>query len=385
MKPLIILHYGELILKGKNKKFFIKILIENIKNQLNRSEYIAILAKEGKVVVYFKNQTQAMELTERMSKIPGIANAALGFQCQRELTELKNCALQICRTNKVSTFKIQTSRSDKSFKLNSTEINRRVGGFIKDETKMGVNATKPELLIGIEISKDTAYVFGHKIQSPGGLPTGSSGKVICMMSGGIDSPVAAYMMMKRGAQVLLFHAQNKTIVSKQAQDKIEKLAAKLSEYQRPIKLYTVPFADIQKQIIANTESSYRMIVYRRFMHRLAEEIRKKEKAKALVTGDNLGQVASQTLENMILISQASDSLILRPIIGMNKQETVDLAEKIGTYEISILPYADCCSYLVAKHPQTRGKLENVEKFEKNMEIDTLVMDAIGKAEVKLFQ
>jgi len=385
MTPVIVLHFAELMLKGKNQGFFIKILMQNIKNFFDKKDYSKILRKEGKVVIEVKDKTNSEVLIERFSKIPGISNIAFGCRIKPDLEQMKQCALQIAQDNPAKNFKIQTSRSDKKFELTSMEVSRQVGGFVKAQTKMDVNVTKPELLISIEIAKDNAYVLGPKIKGVGGLPTGSSGKVICMMSGGIDSPVAAQMMMKRGANVILFHAQNKTIAQKQTQDKIEKLAKKLSEFQKPIKLYTVPFAELQKQIIANTESSYRMIVYRRFMHRLAEEIRKKEKAKALVTGDNLAQVASQTMENLALISSATDSLIFRPIIGFNKQETIDEAEKIGTYEISILPYADCCSYLVAKHPQTKGKMADVEKFEKKMEIDKLITEAIDKAEVKLFK
>ncbi len=384
MKPVIVLHFGELMLKGKNQSFFIKILIQNIKNFLDKKNYNKIIRKEGKIVVEIRDALFHPTLVGSLKKLPGISNLAFGYQTKPDLDQIQKIALQIAKENPAKTFKIQTSRSYKKFTLNSMEVSKQVGGFVKAQTKMQVNVTTPELLIRVEIAKDKAYVLGPKINGPGGLPTGSSGKVICMMSGGIDSPVAAYMMMKRGANVILFHAQNKTITQKQTQDKIEKLAAKLSEYQKPIKLYTVPFDQIQKQIIANTESSYRMIIYRRFMHCLADEIRKKEKARALVTGDNLAQVASQTMENLILISSATDSLILRPIIGFNKQETIDLAEKIETYKISIIPYADCCSYLVAKHPQTKGKLADVEKFEKNMDIDKLVKEAIENAEVKLF-
>lgn len=385
MTPVIAIHFAELMLKGKNQPYFIKILMQNIKNFLDKKKYDKILRREGKIVIELKNGKNSKIIIETLSKIPGISNVAFAYRVKPDLNEIKEHALLIAKDNLAETFKIQTSRSDKKFKYNSMEISRQVGGFVKAQTKMKVDATNPELLISIEIAKDKAYVLGPKSKGPGGLPTGSSGKVICMMSGGIDSPVAAQMMMKRGANVILFHAQNKTIAEKQTQDKIEQLAKKLSEYQKPIKLYTVPFAELQKQIIANTESSYRMIVYRRFMHRLAEEIRKKEKAKALVTGDNLAQVASQTMENLILITSATDSLILRPVIGMNKQETIDLAEKIGTYKISILPYADCCSYLVAKHPQTKGKLADVKNFEKNMKIDKLVKEAIDKAEIKLFE
>jgi len=385
MTPVIAIHFAELMLKGKNQPYFIKILMQNIKNFLDKKKYDKILRREGKIVIELKNGKNSKIIIETLSKIPGISNVAFAYRVKPDLNEIKEHALLIAKDNLAETFKIQTSRSDKKFKYNSMEISRQVGGFVKAQTKMKVDATNPELLISIEIAKDKAYVLGPKSKGPGGLPTGSSGKVICMMSGGIDSPVAAQMMMKRGANVILFHAQNKTIAEKQTQDKIEQLAKKLSEYQKPIKLYTVPFAELQKQIIANTESSYRMIVYRRFMHRLAEEIRKKEKAKALVTGDNLAQVASQTMENLILITSATDSLILRPVIGMNKQETIDLAEKIGTYKISILPYADCCSYLVAKHPQTKGKLADVKNFEKNMKIDKLVKEAIDKAGIKLFE
>jgi len=395
MTPVIVLHFGELMLKGKNQSFFIKILMQNIKNFLDKKDYNKIIRKEGKIVVEIKEalfhptflsaEASAKAEVGLLKKLPGISNIAFGYQLKPDIDKIKKIALQIAKENPAESFKIQTSRSYKKFNLNSMEISKQVGGFVKDQTKMEVNVTKPELLISIEIAKNQAYVLGPKINGPGGLPTGSSGKVICMMSGGIDSPVAAYMMMKRGANVILFHAQNKTITQKQTQDKIEKLAATLSEFQKPIKLHTAPFTDIQKQIIANTESSYRMIVYRRFMHRLAEEIRKKEKAKALVTGDNLAQVASQTMENLTLISSATNSLIFRPIIGFNKQETIDLAEKIGTYKISIQPYADCCSYLVAKHPQTKGKLADVKKFEKKMDIDKLVKEAIDKIEIKYFK
>ncbi|HUT22308.1 MAG TPA: tRNA uracil 4-sulfurtransferase ThiI [Candidatus Bipolaricaulota bacterium] len=385
MIPVIILHLGEIMLKGQNKPFFSKILIKNIKNFLDLKEYTDIDRKEGKIVIELKKDDPKTNLPNLLAKIPGVANAAYGYKCGRTLAELKNSALKISRTKKVETFKIQTSRSDKTFKYDSMEINCLLGEHLINNSKMKVVMKNPELVVSIEIPPRIAYVMGEKIRGADGLPTGSSGKAVCLLSGGIDSPVAAYLLARRGAQIILVHAENKTLSTDQNRDKLEKLAAKLSNYQKPIKLYMVPFEQIQKQIIAHTESSYRMIIYKRFMLRLAEKIARKEKAKAIATGDNLAQVASQTMENLIVTEKAINFLLLRPLIGFNKQEIVDLAEKIGTYEISIIPASDCCSFMVAKHPQTRGKLSEAEKFEKEMDVETLVAEAVLKAKIKIFE
>ena len=265
--------------------------------------------------------------------------------------------------NDKPTFRISTERSFKDFPLSSIAIDKEIGEYARVKYDWQVSLGDPDLNIHISVGKNEACVYGNTRSGAGGLPTGSSGRVLALLSGGIDSPVAAYKMMCRGAEVSLVHFQNQTRVTAEVSEKIFDLAKVLSRYQPEIKLFMVPFANIQKQIIMKVPAPYRMIVTRRIFNKIADKIARENNYLALVSGDSLGQVASQTLENMTAIYRASDLLKLAPLIGTNKKDIIDFARKIGTLDISARPYEDCCSLFVAKHPATKARLNDVLKYE----------------------
>jgi len=373
----IVLHFDEIILKGDNRKMFEDKMIQNIKNCCN----VYVTKASGKFIVDLQIPRQARDdkvdgLIEKLRFLPGISNLAPAIVCAPDLEEIKKSALKIaqhyfvqtCR-RRVSTFKIETSRSDKKFSLKSPEISKAVGGYVLENFKgeLKVDVHEPILEIKVEVDKDKAAVLGEKVHGVGGLPVGTTGTVVALLSGGIDSPVAAFSMMKRGAKVVFVHFHNQTVDKTGVEQKIKDLAKELSKAQGETVLYIVPFADLQKEVIANVPADYRMIVYRRIMFQIAEMIAEKERAGALVTGDSLGQVASQTMENLRAIYHVTDMLKFSPLIGMNKQEIVDLAQEIGTYEISIQPHDDCCSFMIADHPKTKAKLREVVDLEKGID------------------
>lgn len=361
MERKIVVHYGEIGLKGKNRDFFEKLLVKNIRRKGGK-----VRRKYGRLEVEFEEGIE-----EKLRKIPGIKYFGSGFKTSLDMDEIKSASL-LALPKSFSTFCVKASRSNKSFPLNSMEINREVGSFIQSSLSKRVNLKNPDVLLRIEIYEDSAYVYSKRVEGVGGLPSGSAGKVVSLISGGIDSPVASFMAMKRGCEVVLAHFFNSTLHSPEVRKKILLLAEKLSEFH-PVKLYMIPFEEIQREIIRTVPSKLRMVVYRRSMMRMANMIADRENAKAIVTGDNLSQVASQTLENLHAIHSVSERVVLSPLIGFDKEEIIEKAREIGTYEISILPYEDCCSLMVAKHPETRAKIDEIRKFELFDELEEIVV------------
>ncbi len=285
-----------------------------------------------------------------------------------------------------TTFGVKTKRADKSFHLKSEEISRKVGAAILSSLEgKKVNLSSPDIWLNIELTGKEATLFTEKVAGPGGLPVGTSGRVMVSLSGGIDSPVAAYMIMKRGCRAVFCHIRNETQFETGVSNKIEKLVEVLTRYQLRSTLYQVPFGELQRQIIAFVPADYRMIIYRRCMMRILNQLASPEGAKAIVTGDAVGQVASQTLNNLHCIQNASNLPVLSPLVGMNKDETIEIAKHINTYEHSIQPYPDCCSFMIAPHPETRGVLEEVDRLEKNIDgLDDFVLETVARAEKKEF-
>lgn len=370
-----VIHYSEIGLKGNNRGQFEKTLISNIQNKLKNN--LKELKKiSGKIIIETEKNAE-----DDLKRIPGIANYSECIKVKTEFNEIEKGALQIAKENKKKTFKVITTRTWKQFPKVSQEVNEKIGEYILKNTEMKVDVKTPKLKIYVEINKENTFIFAKKNKGIGGLPVGSAGKLISLISGGIDSPVASYMMMKRGGKVIFVHCMNGTLVTESAKAKVVDLVKELSKYQGKTKLYIVPFQDIQKEIIKTVPAKFRMIVYRRFMLRIANKIKYSEKAKAIITGDSLSQVASQTLENINAIRSVIQTPILSPLIGMNKDETIELAKKIGTYEISIQPYPDCCSFMIAKHPELRGDTKKIEKMEEELKVDELVTDAVKRAEL----
>ncbi len=361
-----IIHVDEIFLKGSNQPLFYNGLKNNLEKLL--PEVSASRVESG---IWLENVTT--NHLEQLALIPGFANFAEAIKVKSTTQEIKNGIDGLFgKTEKVKTFRISVDRSYKGFPLSSAEIAKEIGEYVRLKNRWQVSLNNADLDIHIAVGKDEICIYGNTQNAAGGLPTGTSGKVLALLSGGIDSPVAAYKMMCRGAEIGLIHFQNQTQVTESVSEKIFDLAKTLSNFQPEIKLFMVPFASVQKQIIMKVPAPYRMIVTRRMFNKIADKIAKKNSYLALATGDSLGQVASQTLENMTVIYNASDLLKLAPLIGTNKKDIIDLARKIGTADISARPYEDCCSLFVAKHPVIKSRLKDVLKYENS--IDTTIID-----------
>ena len=364
----ILIHFGELSLKGKNKSAFERQMGLNLKRLLKPKK---VIRQYGRMLLDVEEVTE--ELLERLALIPGIRNFAPVYVAEPNLDSIRDVAKQaLTETFGDVTgrgFRLTARRSYKQFPLTSPELNLQVGGYLKAELGLEVNLNNPEITVHVEVTKDEVYIYTDKRNGIGGLPVGSSGKGVVLFSGGIDSPVAAYTMMKRGMEVVLVHLYNSTI--NRDFTKIHDLARQLSKYQGRTQLIMIDLEEFQRHAIAMVPDKYRMIIYKRQMIRSAGKVAAECQASALVTGDSLGQVASQTLENINAIYDASPLPLLSPLIGYDKEEIIHLGRRIGTYEISIEEYCDICSFLIAKHPETRGRKDEVTRFESMLPIDGL--------------
>ncbi|MCF6208187.1 MAG: tRNA 4-thiouridine(8) synthase ThiI [Ghiorsea sp.] len=371
----ILVHYAELALKGKNRREFVRQLAKNVKQLIGTSK---IDKEHSRMLLHVEEVTPAM--LDHLALIPGISNFALTFECESNLEAMQATAQKAIEAAHPETdlagfrgkhFSVRSRRSFKRFPMISTEINFEVGGFLKNVFDFTVNINNPEITVHVEVSEESTFIYTNKRKGAGGLPVGTSGHGVVLFSGGIDSPVAAYLMMKRGMRVTLVHLYNSTI--NREFTKIENLAKQLSLYQGRVHLVMIDLEEFQRHAIALVPPRYRMIIYKRHMIRSAGIIADGKRAKALVTGDSLGQVASQTLDNIHAIYDAANLPLLSPLLGYNKEEIIQVARNIGTYEISIEEYCDICSYLIAKHPETKGKREEVAEFEAELPITGLDM------------
>ncbi len=380
----IICHYHEIALKGKNRKFFEKKLIENIKKQLNPLLWQSVQKISGRIIIKLKENTKNQSaIINALEKIPGIAYFAFAINSEQNILAIKAQALKILRQEKFKTFKISTKRSKKDFFLTSPEINEIIGAFVVEKLNKKVDLKIPDITYFIEIVETFAFIYLQKIKGMGGLPVSTSGKAIALISGGIDSPVAVFYGLKRGLKIIFVHFHAYPYTNKQSIEKVEKIVEIFNQYQSNSKLYLVPFADIQKEIIISVPANLRIIFYRRLMFQIAEKIAEREKTLALITGESLGQVASQTLENIKVVEESVNILILRPLIGLDKEEIINKAKKINTFEISILPDQDCCTRFLPKNPKTKAKLENIKIAEKKLNnIDKLISETIKLITIK---
>lgn len=379
----IIINYDEIILKGKNRPFFERALVNNIKEFLEGTAYTKMSKEGGRLVLEIDAKTDVKKTGDILRNVPGISNFSFASLEENDIEKICKKTIELLKEDRkfdeYKTFKISARRSDKSFVLESPEINNKVGEYVFENSKLKVDVHFPDLEIIVNVGSGGTFIYFEKIKGVGGLPVGTAGNLISLLSGGIDSPVASFMMMKRGARIIFVHFKSKTLNgSSEGTDKIKSLVKILCKFQGNSKLYLIPFEDFQKEIIANIPSKNRMIVYRRIMLKVAEMIARKEKAQGIVVGDSLSQVASQTLENLGVVYEAIDLPIFPPLIGMNKQETVDLANKIGTYDTSIIPYPDCCSFIASDHPETKAKLDEIKEQEINIEVTELAEKVFSK-------
>ena len=372
----VIISYAELSTKGENKGQFVSQLIKNIKSVLD----VEIELYYGRQVINLNSNYNQDEIKNKLSKVFGIEHFAFAVKTENNIEVIKQTALKLLQDCK-GKIKVVAKRSYKDFPMTSPDINREVGSYVQDKLGLEADYKNPDKICYVDITEKGAFVYTEKHKGLSGLPVGASGKVLMMLSGGIDSPVAAFMLMKRGCAVDFVHFAPQTATSELGESKIRKLVEALSAYQPNVKLYWVPFKDLQMNIIPRIPSKDRLLVYKRFMLRLAEKLSNKRNYKAIASGESIGQVASQTLENIKAIESAVGVLVLRPLAGFNKQEIVNLAEKIGTYEISIQPYDDCCSFMISPHPELRASAEELEKLESSLDIDYLVKETIKKTKI----
>ena len=372
----ILIHVDELFLKGSNQSFFYNTLLDNLRALFSNCSIKRI--ESG--IWLEKEQNLSDDDLLRLSLMPGIANFAIAKTSKLDIPSIKEVIDHFFGDGiNAKTFRVSSNRSNKGFPMTSIEIGKELGSYVSEKYGLGVDLTNFDLNIHVDILNREAIVYTDPTDGIGGLPSGCSGKVLTLLSGGIDSPVAAYLMMVRGATVELIHAHNQTSATDAVSEKIFDLAKQLSRYQASIKLHMISFGEIQRNIVMNIPSDYRMIINRRIFFRLASKVARKNRAKAIVSGDSLGQVASQTLENINCVYSVDNMLKLSPLIGMNKREITKIARKIGTLAISERPYEDCCSMFMAKHPQTKAKLDDVLAIEKNLNLSIL-----DKVEIKSY-
>jgi tRNA uracil 4-sulfurtransferase len=380
----VLIRYHEIALKKGNRPYFTELLKRNLVSSVKDLGVKEIRSLPARVLLSFKNDVEPELLTRRIAAVFGVANFSLVEQTARDIDELRARILESLNGARFESFRIETQRGDKTFPLNSPEINRQLGAAVKEQSGARVDLSNPELTVTVEILPRDAFFGFEKISGAGGLPVGASGRLVALISGGIDSPVAAYRMMKRGCRLIFVHFHSAPYLDKTSQEKVRQLITLLTRHQFLSRLYLVPFGEIQRQIVTAVNRPLRVVLYRRMMLRIAEAIARKEKAKALVTGESLGQVASQTLENISVIQQAATLPILRPLVGMDKQEIIDQARRIGTFDISSIPDQDCCQLFVPKHPATKARFDEVEEAESRLEILELLRYGIDNASEEEF-
>lgn len=386
-RQLLLIRYGELGLKGKNKNVFISKLAANIRASLHGLSGWNVRTGWGRLWVEV-DKAQYDAAIDRLTKVFGVYSLSPVIRAEREVPDLAEAAWQVLMNSlpEGGTFKVETRRSDKSYALTSPEISRAVAGELfrrlGGDQRWDAEMRQPQLTVNLEVREDGAYVYGETIRCAGGLPVSCSGKALLLLSGGIDSPVAGWMAMKRGVAIEAIHFESQPFTSERALDKVLDLCKILAKWQAaPVKLHVVHFTDIQKAIYANCREEYGITLMRRMMFRLAERVAQSRRCLALYTGESVGQVASQTLESMQVINSVVDIPVLRPLVGMDKEDIMALAQRIGTFETSILPYEDCCTVFLPKYPKIRPLKGEAEKLEQALDVPALLDDALARTEL----
>jgi thiamine biosynthesis protein ThiI len=381
----ILVRYHEVALKKGNRPYFLRMLKHNLASALKGLPVRGIKSLQGRLLVLMDGAFAESDLRRRLSSVFGVANFSLAERTACDLVPLTGKIIEGLEGKTFNSFRIATKRADKSFPLTSPQINQHIGAAVQTKTGSRVDLEHADLTISVEILPDAAFFAFDKVPGPGGLPVGVSGRVVALISGGIDSPVAAYRMMQRGCRVSFVHFHSAPYLDKTSQEKVRELVKLLTRHQFSSRLYLVPFGEVQRQIVATVLRPLRVVLYRRMMLRIAEDIARREKARALVTGESLGQVASQTLENLAVIEQAANLMILRPLIGMDKQEIIDQARRIDTFEISAIPDQDCCQLFVPPHPETKAKLADVNHAEATLDLQALIALGLEGTTVEEFR
>lgn len=373
----VVLHYGELSLKGRNRPAFLRTLSRNLQHALCDLGPLEISKHPGRLVLALPASVPGAQLEERLKDVFGVANFARCETVPHDLGAIKHAVSRLLAGRSFRSFRITSRRAFKELPWNSLTLNAVLGTHVLEQHDTCVDLDHPELTIHVEVIPRVALVYLDKIPGAGGLPVDSGGTVLSLLSGGIDSPVAAYRMMRRGCHVDWVHFHSYPFLDRTSQDKARYLAQMLTRFQYSGRLFLVPFGEVQQQIVGSTPPSFRVVLYRRYMLRLACALARQLKALALVTGESLGQVASQTLTNLGVIEGASDLPVLRPLIGLDKMEIIEEARRIGTYATSIQPDQDCCTLFVPRHPATHTVLADIEAAEKTLDMPALLQLALA--------
>ncbi|PFA69700.1 tRNA 4-thiouridine(8) synthase ThiI [Bacillus sp. AFS015802] len=378
----ILVRYGEISTKGRNRKMFTAKLRENILQALKDFPTISVAAGRDRLHIQLGDEN-GEEIIPRLEKIFGIQSFSPVVKVPQDIGEITKAGLALVQKSfsPGKTFKVSARRADKKFEMDTNELNYEVGSYIlRNMDGLKVDVKKPDIQLNVEVRKEGVYLSSEIYQGSTGMPVGASGKAMLMLSGGIDSPVAGYLTMKRGVEIEAVHFHSPPFTSERAKQKVIDLSKKLSAFSGKVKLHIVPFTKVQQTIHDQVPENYTMTSTRRMMLRIADQIREKNEGLALITGESLGQVASQTLESMQAINAVTNTPVLRPLIAMDKLEIIDIAQKIDTHDISILPYEDCCTIFTPPAPKTRPKKEKVEFYESFVDFETLLKEAVDGTE-----
>lgn len=388
MKEVILVKYGEMALKGLNKKTFEDMLTKNIKRRIKGLGHFVCTSAQS--TLYIDPQDDSIDLSEvvdRVSKIFGIAALCRAGVCEKDFGDITEKSVEYLSDilSCARTFKVNAKRSDKAFPMKSPEICRELGGILLDKfPNLSVDVNNPEVIVTVEVRDTNAYIHAENIKGAGGLPVGSSGKAMLLLSGGIDSPVAGWMMAKRGVHIAAIHYVSPPYTSDRAQLKVEQLCEKLTDWCGGIAFYCVPFTELQEAIKDHCPEEFFTIIMRRLMMEIAQRIAAKDGCLALITGESVGQVASQTMAAIACTDAVCRIPVFRPCVGMDKTEIIEIARKIDTFDISTLPYEDCCTVFTPRHPKVRPQLSDIEKAQNSFDFEPLIQKAVENTELKTF-
>ena len=378
MEKIILIKYGELTTKKSNRNQFIKKLNNNILKQINDLN-LEIKYDQSRMFIYV-SEAHLDEVVERLNKVFGIHGIVICHPVDNNIESIKEKTLEILKNEKFNTFKIVTKRSDKAYPIKSNDVNNIIGGFILKNLECKVDVHNPDIYVNIEIRGDKTFIYTKEINGIGGYPVGIEGKGLLMLSGGIDSPVAGYLALKRGVDLECLYFESPPHTSLLAKEKVIKLASILNEYSKNIKIHIIPFTKLQEEIYKNIDDTYMITILRRMMYRISFKVAKKRNCKVIINGESIGQVASQTLTSMNVINSVTNYPIIRPVACLDKLEIINIAKKIGTYETSILPYEDCCTIFVPRHPVINPNINKAVSFEQLIDYETLINECINNME-----
>jgi len=380
----ILVRFGELTTKGKNRKMFINRLFENIKESLHKYQGLQYQKTFDRIYIQL-NHEKAEDVCQDLKNVFGIYSFSLAIKIDTSIENMQEAALMIMNTTEGKTFKIETKRSFKQFPMKSDDVNRSVAGFIFDHINkdISVDVHQPSIRLKIEIRENNSYVMNHVIKASGGYPVGVGGKALLMLSGGIDSPVAGYLTLKRGVQIECIHYASPPYTNERAKQKVLDITRKLVPYCGSIVVHMIPFTKLQLAIYEHTSESYAMTIMRRMMYRIAEEIAIRRNCLAIVNGESIGQVASQTLDSMAVINEVITLPVIRPVACMDKLDIIEIAKKIDTYDISIRPFEDCCTIFTPKNPTTKPKSYKAKAFEETFDYTSLLEECCNEVETMI--